>query len=174
MFLESLGVNVHSLSIQDTPTRVVKMMRDLLTPVPFEPTVFENDGEYDSLVVVCDIPFASLCEHHVLPFLGVAHVGYLPNGRVIGLSKLARFVEKHARALQVQERMTTQIADSVAVAMGTETVGVIIEAEHMCMTIRGVQKPGSFTRTSVMRGELRNNGSLKQEFIDAVPARSRG
>lgn len=144
------------------------MMRDLLRPIPFETTSFDNDGEYDSLVVMRDIPFYSLCEHHVVPFYGHAHVGYLPNGKVIGLSKLARFVEKHARALQVQERLTTQIANSVCEATGTETVGVIIEARHLCVEMRGARKPGSVTRTSVMRGQLRENSSLKAEFMEAI------
>lgn len=167
-FLESLGVNTRTLSLQDTPSRVVRMMRDLLTPVPFEPTIFENDGDYDSLVVVTNVPFYSLCEHHVIPFYGHASVGYLPEGRVIGLSKLARFVEQHARSLQVQERMTIKIADSVAFATGTDTVGVMISARHLCMEMRGAKKVGTFTHTNVMRGKLRENPSLKAEFMEAV------
>ena len=171
-FLESLGVDTTQASLVDTPRRVATMLHDLLTPADFAPTSFENDGSYDSLVVLKGIPFYSLCEHHVVPFYGVAHVGYLPNERVIGLSKLARFVERHARALQVQERMTASIATDVAAATETDTVGVIIDARHLCVEMRGVKKPGAVTRTSTMRGSLRTNPSLKSEFMDAISGTS--
>jgi GTP cyclohydrolase I len=167
-FLRSLGVDVERDGLANTPARVVRMYREMLRPPEFVATSFENDGEYDSLVTVRDIPFYSLCEHHLLPFFGVAHVGYLPEGRVLGLSKLAWIVEKHARALQVQERMTTQIADDVSAAMNPRAVGVVIDARHLCMEARGVKKVGSTTRTTVLRGDLLTNKSLKEEFMTAL------
>lgn len=167
-FLISLGVDVTRSDLVDTPKRVVQMYEELLTPVPFEPTKFLNDGDYDSLVVVKDIPFYSMCEHHLAPFFGNAHVAYLPNGHVIGLSKLARFIETRARALQVQERMTAQVASDIEAALHPRAVGVIVEARHMCVEMRGVKKPGTVTRTSIMRGELRTNPSLKAEFLEAL------
>ena len=163
-FLTSIGVDAERPGLEDTPRRVVKMYKEMLTPPPFVATTFENDG-YDSLVTVRDIPFYSLCEHHLLPFFGVVHVGYLPDGRVLGLSKLAWFVEKHARALQVQERMTTLIADEVVTAMNPRAVGVVIDARHLCMEARGVKKVGATTRTTVLRGDLITNKSLKEEFL---------
>lgn len=167
-FLSSIGVDADRPGLEDTPRRVVKMYREMLTPPPFVATTFENDGEYDSLVTVRDIGFYSLCEHHLLPFFGVAHVGYLPDGRVLGLSKLAWFVEKHARALQVQERMTGQIADDIVLAMNPRAVGVVIDARHLCMEARGVKKVGATTRTTVLRGDLLDNKSLKEEFMNAL------
>lgn len=167
-FLASLGVDVEKDDLKDTPKRVVKMYREMLTPPPFEPTSFKNDGEYDSLVTMKDIPFFSLCEHHLVPFFGTAAVCYLPNGNVIGLSKLARFVEKHARALQVQERMTTRIVDDLVAAIHPRAAGVVIDARHLCAEMRGVKKPGMVTRTTVLRGDLLRNPALKQEFMDAL------
>lgn len=167
-FLTSIGVDASRPGLEDTPRRVVKMYKEMLTPPPFVATTFENDGQYDSLVTVRDIGFYSLCEHHLLPFFGVAHVGYLPDGRVLGLSKLAWFVEKHARALQVQERMTGQIADDIVTAMNPRAVGVVIDARHLCMEARGVKKVGATTRTTVLRGDLLSNKSLKEEFMNAL------
>ena len=167
-FLESLGIDMNDSSLVDTPGRVVRMYRELLSYEDFEPTSFDNDGQYDSLVVVTDVPFYSLCEHHVIPFYGTATVAYLPNGKVIGLSKLARFVEKHARRLQVQERMTRGIAQDVQDVTHAKAVGVIVEARHMCAEMRGVRKPGMLTVTSTMLGELRTNASLKEELMSAI------
>ena len=167
-FLNSLGIDTTRNGLENTPARVVRMYHEVLSPPPFIPTTFDNDGSYDSLVTVRDIPFYSLCEHHLLPFFGVAHVGYLPGDRVLGLSKLAWYVEKHARALQVQERMTAQIADDVGLVMNPRAVGVVIDATHLCMSMRGVAKPGTSTRTTVLRGDLLSNKSLKQEFMDAL------
>src|SRR5687767_10600060 len=131
---------------------MARMYAELLTPTPFTATTFPNDGGYDELVVARDIPFHSLCEHHLLPFIGVAHVAYLPGERIVGLSKLARVVESFARALQVQERLTTQVARWLDSALRPKGVGVVIEAEHMCMSLRGVQKPGATTVTSALHG----------------------
>lgn len=168
-FLASLGVDITRPGLAETPARVVRLYREMLTPVAWNPTQFDNDGEYDSLVVLRAIPFFSLCEHHLAPFFGEATVGYLPNGHVLGLSKLARLVEHHARDLTVQERMTTRIADDLERITKARAVGVVLEARHLCAEMRGVKKAGMVTRTSTMRGELRENASLKEEFMASVP-----
>ena len=144
---------------------MVEVYAELLTPQPFAPTTFPNDEGYDELVVASDIPFHSLCMHHLLPFRGVAHVGYLPGERIIGLSKLARVVDLFARDLQVQERLTEQIADWLDAHLRAKGVGVVLEAEHLCMTLRGVQKPGARTVTSALRGTVRDDPRTRQEFL---------
>jgi GTP cyclohydrolase IA len=166
--LEALGVDLDNESLRGTPARVARMYDELLTPRPFEATTFPNDGAYDELVAVRDVPFASLCEHHLLPFTGVAHIAYLPGDRIVGLSKMARVVEYYARRLQVQERMTTQIADWMEEAVRPRGVGVVLEAEHLCMTVRGVQAPGARTITSALRGALRGDHRTRQEFLTLV------
>jgi len=163
--LDALGVDLAGESLQDTPRRMARMYAELLTPQPFNPTTFPNDGGYDELVVATGIPFHSMCEHHLLPFVGVAHVGYLPGERIIGLSKLARVVELFARDLQVQERLTTQVAGWLDEHLKPKGVGVVLEAEHLCMSLRGVQKPGSRTVTSALHGLVRNDGRTRQEFL---------
>src|SRR5688500_16225077 len=141
------------------------MYSELLSPAPFNPTTFPNDGGYDELVVAREIPFHSLCEHHLLPFVGVAHVGYLPGERIVGLSKLARVVEYFARSQQVQERLTTQVARWLDSELEPKGVGVVIEAEHMCMSLRGVQKPGASTVTSALYGAVRDDARTRSEFL---------
>ena len=163
--LDALGVDLAGESLRDTPHRMARMYAELLTPAPFNPTTFPNDGGYDELVVVAGIPFHSLCEHHLLPFSGVAHVGYLPGDRIIGLSKLARVVELFARRLQVQERLTTQIAGWLDEHLAPKGVGVVLQAEHLCMSLRGVQKPGARTVTSALLGRLRDDARTRQEFL---------
>jgi GTP cyclohydrolase IA len=163
--LEALGVDLAGESLRDTPGRMARMYAELLTPAPFNPTTFPNDGGYDELVVATGIPFHSLCEHHLLPFTGVAHVGYLPGERIIGLSKLARVVDLFARSLQVQERLTTQVAAWLDDHLAPQGVGVVLEAEHMCMSLRGVQKPGARTVTSALHGRLRDDPRTRQEFL---------
>jgi GTP cyclohydrolase IA len=163
--LSALGVDLESESLSRTPERMVGVYEELLTPIEFEPTTFPNDGGYDELVVARDIPFHSLCEHHLLPFVGVAHVGYLPGERILGLSKLARVVELFSRSLQVQERLTTQIAEWLQRELSPKGVGVLIEAEHMCMSLRGVQKAGATTVTSALHGTLRDDSRTRQEFL---------
>ena len=163
--LQALGIPLTSESVRDTPRRIAQMYAELLTPAPFAPTTFPNDGGYDELVVVTGIPFHSLCEHHLLPFTGVAHVAYLPGDRIIGLSKLARVVESFARSLQVQERLTTQVAGWLDEHLRPKGVGVVLEAEHLCMSLRGVQKPGSRTVTSALLGHLRDDPRTRQEFL---------
>jgi len=163
--LDALGVDITDESLQDTPRRVAAAYSELLTPLPFEATTFPNDEGYDELVVARGIPFHSLCEHHLLPFHGVAHVAYLPGDRIVGLSKLGRVVESFARRLQVQERMTVQIADWVEEYLNPRGVGVVLEAEHMCMSLRGVQKPGTVTVTSALHGIVRDDARTRQEFL---------
>jgi GTP cyclohydrolase I len=163
--LGALGIDVDDESTRETPRRMVGVYEELLSPVDFNPTTFPNDGGYDELVVARAIPFHSLCEHHLLPFVGVAHVGYIPGERIIGLSKLARVVELFARSLQVQERLTTQIANWLERELGPRGVGVVIEAEHMCMSLRGVQKPGANTVTSALLGLVRDDVRTRGEFL---------
>jgi GTP cyclohydrolase IA len=163
--LVALGVDLTDESLRDTPRRVASAYSELLTPLPFEATTFPNDEGYDELVVARAIPFHSLCEHHLLPFHGVAHVAYLPGERIVGLSKLGRVVESFARRLQVQERMTVQIADWIEEYLEPRGVGVVLEAEHLCMSLRGVQKPGTMTVTSALHGIVRDDARTRQEFL---------
>ena len=151
--------------MRDTPRRVAAAFAELLTPQPFAPTSFPNEDGYDGLIVARAIPFHSLCMHHLLPFHGVAHVGYLPADRIIGLSKLGRVVELFARDLQIQERMTVQIADWLQDELAPRGVGVVLEAEHLCMSLRGVQKLGSSTVTSALHGAIRDDARTRQEFL---------
>jgi GTP cyclohydrolase I len=170
--LAALGVDLTDESLRDTPRRMAHMYAELLSPAPFRPTTFPNDDGYDELVVATGIPFHSLCEHHLLPFVGVAHVGYLPGRRIIGLSKLARVVELFARDLQVQERLTTQVAGWLDDHLQPKGVGVVIEAEHMCMSLRGVQKAGARTVTSALHGLVRDDPRTRSEFL-SLTARTR-
>jgi len=169
--LSALGADPGAPGLADTPRRMAEAYAELLTPIPFEPTTFPNSDGYDELVVAGSIPFHSLCEHHMLPFHGVAHVGYLPGERIIGLSKLARVVDLFARDLQVQERLTQQIADWLDDRLAPRGVGVVVEAEHMCMSLRGVQKQGSRTVTSALHGLVREDSRTRQEFLDLAMRR---
>ncbi len=172
--LEALGVDLDTESTRETPRRMVAGYAELLTPTEFNATTFPNDEGYDELVVARGIPFHSLCEHHLLPFIGVAHVGYLPGERIIGLSKLARVVDLFARRLQVQERMTTQIARWLERELGPKGVGVVLEAEHTCMSLRGVQKTGSTTVTSALHGLVRDDPRTRAEFLALAGVRTHG
>src|SRR5947209_5875824 len=163
--LTALGADLGDEQLRETPRRMVDAYVELLTPEPFRPTTFPNTEGYDELVLVRSIPFHSLCMHHMLPFHGVVHIGYLPGERIVGLSKLARVVELFARDLQVQERLTTQIADWVQAQLGPKGVGVVVEAEHMCMSLRGVQKFGATTVTSALHGLVRDDARTRQEFL---------
>ena len=168
--LVALGQDPRAEHLAETPRRVAAAYAELLTPAPFSLTTFPNDegpnGEgYDELVLARDIPFSSLCEHHLLPFTGRAHVGYLPGKRILGLSKLARVVEAFASRLQVQERLTGQIADQVQEALHPRGVGVVLEAEHSCMSLRGVRATGARTVTSALRGLVREDARTRQEFL---------
>jgi GTP cyclohydrolase I len=154
--LRAIGADPDTPDLLDTPRRVAASFAELVT-----------EG-YDELVLVRDISFQTLCMHHLLPFHGVAHVAYLPGDSIIGLSKLARVVEFFARDLQLQERMTVQIADWLEQELTPRGVGVVLSAEHMCMTIRGVRKPGARTVTSALRGTLRDDARTRQEFFSLV------
>ncbi len=147
------------------PCRVAAAYEELLTARPFSLTTFPNDEGYDEVVLARSIPFHSLCRHHLLPFTGVAHVGYLPDTRILGLSKLARVVEHFARDLQGQERLTQQVADWLVEHLAPKGVGVVSEAEHPCMSLRGVQATGSRPVTSALHGLLREDGRSRQEFF---------
>lgn len=164
-FLTALGLCLDTESTTDTPARMARAYAELLTARPFQPTVFPNDADHTGLVVVRRIPFHSLCEHHALPFIGTADVGYLPGERIIGLSKLTRIVENHARRFQVQERLTQQIAHHLQAILDPPGVGVILRAEHLCMTLRGVRAPGAMTTTTALIGTLADDHRLRQEFL---------
>ena len=168
--LAALGADPGSEHLRETPRRVARAFAELLSRRPFAATTFPNDEGYDELVVVQGIPFQSLCMHHLLPFHGVAHVAYLPGDRVVGLSKLARVVEYFSRELQIQERLTTQVADWLEVELDPKGAGIVIEAEHLCMSLRGVQKPGARTVTSALRGALKDDPRTRQEFLSLIPA----
>ena len=170
-FLTALGVPTDAGSTADTPRRMAAAYAELLSPRSFELTTFPNDEGYDELVLARDIPVRSVCEHHMLPFVGVAHVGYLPGERILGLSKLARVVEHVARDLQVQERMTEQVADWLEEHLAPKGVGVVLEAEHLCMTLRGVQARGSCTVTSALHGLLREDSRSRSEFFALAKVR---
>src|SRR5437763_11334844 len=163
--LRALGADLDDPGLRDPPRRMATAYAELLTPEPFNLTTFPNDEGYDQLVLVREIPFRSLCMHHMLPFHGVAHVAYLPGERILGLSKLARVVELFARDLQVQERLTTQIAGWLQQRLEPKGVGVVLEAEHLCMSLRGVRATGSRTVTSPLRGLVRRDPPPRTEFF---------
>jgi GTP cyclohydrolase I len=163
--LLALGADLEAPGLRETPRRIAGAYGEMLTPLPFSATTFPNDEGYDELVVVRGIPFQSLCMHHLLPFHGVAHVGYLPAERIIGLSKFGRVVDLFARELQLQERLTTQVAAWIDEQLAPQGVGVIIEATHLCMSLRGAQKAGSRTLTSALRGSVKEDPRTRQEFL---------
>ena len=166
--LGAFGVDLGDESLAETPARVARAYAEMLSPQPFDLTTFPNDEAYDELIVIRDIPFHSLCEHHLLPFIGVAHIGYLPGSRILGLSKFARVVEHFARRLQVQERLTSQIAQWLNENLGPRGVGVVLEAEHLCMSLRGVRAGGARTVTSALHGTVRHDERTRSEFLALV------
>ena len=166
--LLALGVSVDTEATVETPRRMVAAYSELLTSRPFDLTSFPNDDGYDELVLARSIPVRSVCEHHMLPFLGVAHVGYVPGDRILGLSKLARVVETFSRRPQVQERLTTQVARWLQESLSPKGVGVVVEAEHLCMSARGVQAQGTTTVTSAVHGLLRDDARSRAEFFALV------
>jgi GTP cyclohydrolase I len=169
-FLRALGLGLDTESLRQTPRRMAAAYAELLTPREFTLTTFPNDERYDELVLARGIPIRSVCEHHLLPFVGVAHVGYLPGERILGLSKLARVVELFAHGPQVQERLTKQIAVWLTEHLHPHGVGVVIEAEHLCMTLRGVQAVGARTLTSALSGTLRDDPRSRAEFLSLTNA----
>ena len=165
LFMRSLGITPEGPDLADTPGRLARAYAELLDVPEYDFTTFPNTERYDELVLVQDIPLQSLCEHHLLPFTGVAHVGYLPSERIVGLSKLARTVEHFARRPQTQERLTMQIARQLDDQLTPRGVGVVIEAEHSCMTLRGARAHDTRTVTSSMLGHLRSEPAARAEFL---------
>ena len=171
MILEAIGEDPDREGLRDTPRRVADLYAEVFEGMQTDPREHLAVGfeeQHKEMVILKDIPFHSYCEHHLLPFTGKAHVGYIPNGRIVGLSKLARVVEGYARRPQLQERLTSQIADAIIEAINPRGVGVVIEAQHLCMIIRGVKKPGSTMVTSAMRGIFRTNPPTRAEFLQFV------
>lgn len=171
--LSALGIDLEHENVAETPRRMAHAFTEMLTVPEFDLTTFPNTEGYDELVLVENIPLRSLCEHHMLPFVGVAHVGYLPGDRILGLSKFARLVEFHARRPQTQERLTQRIADHLRLRLAPYGVGVVMEAEHTCMSLRGARAAGARTITSALFGQLRDDQASRAEFLSlARPARS--
>jgi len=170
--LTGLGEDVGREGLVDTPTRAVKALKYLTRGYSLDLQEIVNNAlfasENDEMVLLKDIELYSLCEHHVLPVIGRAHIAYLPNGRVIGLSKIARIVDMFAARLQIQENMTRQIADAIMQVTGARGVAVVIEAKHMCMTMRGIEKQNSSMTTSVMLGAFREDPRTREEFLDLI------
>jgi GTP cyclohydrolase I len=167
-FLLALGVDLDTESLAATPARMARAYAEMFSPRLFDLTTFPNDAGYDELIIARAIPVHSVCEHHLLPFVGVAHVGYLPGQRILGLSKLARVVELFARRPQVQERLTQQIADWLQDHIAPRGLGVVVEAEHLCMTVRGVRASGASTVTSALHGQLRSDAASRAEFFTLI------
>lgn len=171
--LKAIGEDPAREGVQDTPRRVAEMYAELFAGIgkdPRDDLEVEFELGHRELIVLKDIPFYSMCEHHLLPFYGVAHVGYIPNeeGRIVGISKLARVVETIARRPQVQEKMTTDIADAIYTGLKATGVGVVVQAEHMCMIMRGIKKPGSNVITSALRGNFRSKAASRAEFFSLI------
>lgn len=175
--LAAVGEDPQRPGLLDTPRRVARMYQEMFSGLHQDPArhlevVFPE--EYDEMVLIRDIPFTSMCEHHLLPFNGVAHVAYIPDGKVTGLSKIARVVDEVARRPQVQERMTQEIADMINEHLETTGVAVVVSAEHSCMAIRGIRKPGSKTVTSALRGIFKSNQASRAEFMSLINAPAKG
>jgi GTP cyclohydrolase I len=171
MILEAVGEDPEREGLADTPRRVADMYEEVFRGLKIDPGDYLSVGfeeRHKEMVILRDIPFTSMCEHHLLPFVGKAHVGYIPAGRIVGLSKLARVVEGFARRPQLQERLTSQIADTIVESISPTGVGVVIEAQHFCMIVRGVKKPGSTMVTSAMRGLFKSNPPTRAEFLEFI------
>jgi GTP cyclohydrolase I len=174
--IKAIGEDLQREGLRDTPQRIADMYAELFTGLDMdakEELVVGFQVGHREMVILRDIPFYSMCEHHLLPFYGVAHVGYIPNeeGRVVGVSKLARVVEIYAKRLQLQERMTSQIADTIMEVLQADGVAVVVQAEHLCMTMRGIKKPGSNVITSATRGLFRSRSATRAEFLSLVQGR---
>lgn len=172
--LEAIGEDPARDGLADTPRRIADMYAEIFSGLAIDPLQYLKvsfEVAHDEMVILRNIPFYSMCEHHFLPFHGEAHVGYIPDGRVVGISKLARVVEGFARRPQIQEQLTTQVAEAIMEAMSPDGVAVVIEAEHLCMTMRGVQKPGSRMVTSAMRGQFKQSSVTRSEFLSLVAGR---
>lgn len=174
--IEAIGEDPSREGLEETPQRVAEMYAELFQGLHKDASEDLEVGfeiGHREMVVLKDIPFYSMCEHHLLPFFGVAHVGYIPNdeGRIVGISKLARVVETIARRPQVQERMTTDIADTIYKGLKASGVGVVVQAEHMCMIMRGIKKPGSNVITSALRGAFRSKAASRAEFFSIIQSK---
>jgi len=171
-FLRELGVNLDDPHLVGTPERVVRAFRnDFLAGYEMDPDEFlsvQFEAKYNEIILVRDIPFYSLCAHHLIPFYGVAHVGYIPDKTITGLSKLARVVEAYSRRLQIQERLATQVADKIQEKLNPKGVGVVMVAEHLCMSARGISKPGAKTTTSSLRGCFLDDSRTRAEFMALI------
>ena len=172
--LEALGQPINTTGMAETPRRMAHAYAEMLTVGEFDFTTFPNSEGYDELVLVEDVPVQSLCEHHMLPFVGVAHIGYLPADRILGLSKFARIVDFFSHRAQTQERLTKQIAEHLQEQLAPRGVGVVIEAEHTCMSLRGVRAVGARTVTSALLGNLRDDPSSRAEFLALARGRKEG
>lgn len=171
LLLEGIGEDSDREGLRDTPARVARMYEEILSGMDDSPKTHLSKtftAENNEMVIEKDIPFYSTCEHHLMPFYGKAHIAYVPDGKVVGISKLARTVETYAKRLQIQEKMTAEIADAIMENLKPKGVAVLIEAEHMCMTMRGVKKPGSRTVTMVVKGIFKEDEGLKRTFLDLV------
>ncbi len=170
--LQAIGEDPDRDGLKRTPERIARMYAELLSGYQMDPVMVVNDAlfevKYDEMVIVRDIEFYSLCEHHMLPFMGRVHVAYIPDGKVLGLSKIPRIVDLYAHRLQVQERMTRQIADFIRDLLHPQGVAVVVEALHLCMSMRGVQKHNARLTTSAMHGAFRANLATRQEFLDNI------
>jgi GTP cyclohydrolase I len=170
--LQAIGEDPDRAGLKRTPERIARMYAELFSGYQMDPVLMVNDAlyevKYDEMVIVRDIEFYSLCEHHMLPFMGRVHVAYIPNGKVLGLSKIPRIVDLYARRLQVQERMTRQIADFIRDLLHPQGVAVVVEALHLCMSMRGVEKHNARLTTSAMHGAFRANLATRQEFLDNI------
>jgi GTP cyclohydrolase IA len=169
--LEAIGEDPDREGLAGTPRRIADMYEEIFQGLEIDPIEYLSVGfeeKHKEMVILRDIPFSSVCEHHILPFVGKAHVGYIPAGRIVGLSKIARVVEAYARRPQLQERLTSQIADTLVEGLSPRGVGVVIEAQHFCMIMRGVKKPGSTMVTSAMRGIFKTNPPTRSEFLDFI------
>jgi GTP cyclohydrolase I len=175
VILRAIGEDPNREGLRETPRRIANMYAEVFSGLRGNPmdllTVGFDEERHKEMVVVKDIPFHSHCEHHLTPFVGVAHVGYIPNGRIVGVSKIARLVEMLARRPQVQERLTSQVADLLMEGLKARGAAVVIEATHLCMTMRGVRKPGSKVVTSANRGIFRENASTRAEFMSLIGQR---
>lgn len=169
--LTALGLTIDTDEMTETPRRMATAFAEMLAVPAFELTTFPNTEDYDELVLVEDIPVRSLCEHHMLPFVGVAHIGYLPGERILGLSKFARVMAFFAHRPQTQERLTKQVADYLQAQLAPRGVGVVVEAEHTCMSLRGVRAVGARTVTSALFGTLRESPSARAEFLSLTRGR---
>ncbi len=171
MIIDAIGEDPTREGLVETPRRIAEMYAEVFGGLEQDPREFLQTGfeeEHREMVILRDIPFHSMCEHHFLPFYGVAHIGYIPRGRVVGISKIARTVEALARRPQLQERLTSHIADIISEALTPSGVGVVLEAAHLCMIMRGVKKPGSLVVTSANRGIFRTNMATREEFISLI------